>query len=173
MQLFQTAIFGLSRLAAGAAALALVGMVGMILYEIILRYFFSSSTFMLQEMVGYGVATCTFLALGYTLEHRGLIRVNVLLTRVGPGWRRVLEAVSAALTMGAIGMLIWFFWLRVTRHWTRGSVSSSIAEVPLWIPEGVLLLGLGIFWLQLFAYFLRQITGAPPPVPDAEPADGH
>lgn len=173
MQLFQTSVFVISRLGAAIACAILVGIVGLILFEITLRFFFSTSTFVLQEFVGYGVAACTFMSLGYALEHNSLIRVNVLLTRVGPGWRRVLEGVASVLTMWIVAMLMWFFWLRVLRHWNRGSVSNSIAEVPLWIPEGALLLGLAIFWLQLFAYGLRQVTGQMPPVPDTTPADGH
>lgn len=173
MQFFQTVVFAISRFAAAIACALLVGIVALILYEIALRYFFSTSTFVLQEFVGYGVATCTFLSLGYALEHNSLIRVNVLLTRVGPGWLRFLEGLSAVLTMGIVAMLMWFFWLRVLRHWNRGSVSNSIAEIPLWMPEGALLLGLAIFWLQLLAYGLRQITGHAPPVPNTTPADGH
>jgi TRAP-type C4-dicarboxylate transport system permease small subunit len=173
MHLFQTSVFAISRVAAGVACALLVGIVGLILYEIILRFFFATSTYVLQEFVGYGVATCTFLSLGYALEHNSLIRVNVLLNRVGPAWLRVLEALSALMTMVIVGVLIWFFWLRVLRHWNRGTVSNSIAEVPMWIPEGALLLGLGILWLQLMAYGLRQVTGHPPPVANTSPADGH
>jgi TRAP-type C4-dicarboxylate transport system permease small subunit len=119
------------------------------------------------------VATCTFLSLGYSLEHHALIRVNVLLTKVSDLWRRVLEGLAGVLTMGIVGMLMWYFWLRVERHWDRGSTSNSIAEVPLWIPEGALLVGLGVFWLQLFAYTLRQIADTPPLVADTTPAEGH
>lgn len=173
MQMFQTAVFTISRVAAALACAILVGIVALILYEIVLRFFFSTSTFVLQEFVGYGVATCTFLSLGYALEHNALIRVNVLLTKVGDMGRRLLELVAAVLTMGVVGMLMWFFWLRVARHWARGSTSNSIAEVPLWIPEGALLVGLGVFWLQLFAYALRQIANTAPPVADTTPADGH
>lgn len=164
MRQFQEAVFAISRLAAGIACLVLVGMVALILYEIILRYFFASSTFVLNEFIGYGVATCTFLALGYSLEHGSLIRVSVVIGRANGNFRRVLEVFCAALTMIVVGLLIWFFWLRVARHWVRGTTSSSIAEVPMWIPEGAVLLGLAVFWLQLFAYLLRQMADTPPPV---------
>lgn len=171
MRQFQTLVFAISRVSAAVAALALVGMVAHILYEIVLRYFFSTSTFVLDEFVGYGVAACTFLALGYALEHGSLIRVNILLTMTKGAVRRVLEAACAALTMAVISLFIWFFWLRVTRHWSRGTTSSSIAEVPMWIPEGFVLLGLSIFWLQLLAFFLRQLFDLPPPVEQAEPSE--
>lgn len=172
MRQFQTVVFTISRVAAVFAALALVGMVGHILYEIVLRYFFSTSTFVLDEFVGYGVAASTFLALGYALEHGNLIRVNLLLRRTSGIGRRLLEATCAALTLWVISLFIWFFWIRVARHWTRGTTSSSIAEVPMWIPEGLVLVGLSVFWLQLLAFFLRQFWEVPPPVePDEAVAE--
>ncbi|MGY6410438.1 MAG: TRAP transporter small permease subunit [Alkalilacustris sp.] len=164
MDLFQRLVFALSRLGAGVACVLLAGMVALILYEIVLRAAFSSSTFVLSEFVGYAVAGCTFLSLGYALEHGSLIRVNVLLSRLRGGWLRAVEVVCAGLTMIVLSVMIWFFWLRVTRHWTRGTTSGSVADVPMWIPEGVILVGMAIFWLQLLAYAARQITGHPPPV---------
>ncbi|MCE7030025.1 TRAP transporter small permease subunit [Jiella avicenniae] len=170
MRRFQTIVFAISRLAAAISALALVLMVGHILYEIILRYFFATSTFVLDEFVGYGVAACTFMALGYSLEHGNLIRVNLLLARLDGVGRRVVEAGCAALTLGLTSIFIWFFWIRVARNVARGTTSSSIAAVPMWIPEGFVLLGLCVFWLQVFAYFLRQVFDTPPPV-EAETAN--
>lgn len=160
MHLLQTAIFALSRLAGGLAGLLLVAMVLHILLEIVLRAFFSTSTFVLDEFVGYGVAAITFLSLGYTLEHGELIRVNLLLSR-SRGWaRRALEVLAASFTLALLTFLGWFFWFRVMRHVTRGTVSSSIAQVPMWIPEGLVLLGLGLFWLQMLAYLIRMLFGS-------------
>lgn len=160
MRFLQAMIFGLSRTAGAIAGLLLVAMVLHILFEIVLRAFFSSSTYVLDEFVGYGVAAVTFLSLGYTLEHGALIRVNLLLGRL-EGWtRRLLELLAASLTLALLTYFGWFFWIRVVRHWTRGTVSSSIAEVPMWIPEGLVLLGLALFWLQLLAYLLRMLLGA-------------
>ena len=164
MSIVQRTIFGISRIAAFLACVTLIGMVGHILFEIVLRYFFATSTFVLDEFVGYAVAATTFLALGYSLEHGSLIRVNLLIGRTEGAFRRFLEAASALSALFVTSLLVWYFWLRVARHWTRGTVSSSIAEVPMWIPEGAILLGLAVFWLQLLAYLLRQFTGEDPPV---------
>ncbi len=164
MQSFQSAVFAVSRAAAVLACLTLVAMVGHILVEIVMRSFFATSTYVLDEFVGYGVAAVTFLALGYSLEHGSLIRVTLVVGRVQGKVRRFLEILSALATMGVVGLLIWFFWLRTARNWTQNRVSSSIAEVPMWIPEAGILLGLCVFWLQLLAYLLRQIADTPPPV---------
>ena len=66
------------------SAALLVLMVLHILLEIVLRSFFASSTFVLDEFVGYGVAAMTFLSLGYALETDSLIRVQLLLGRSAP-----------------------------------------------------------------------------------------
>jgi TRAP-type C4-dicarboxylate transport system permease small subunit len=169
MRGFQTAAFGLSRIAAGLACLVVILMVLLILYEIVLRTFFASSTYVLDEFAGYGVAAVTFLALGYSFEHGSMIRVGLLVGRLTGKARRALEVFCALATLWVTSLLVWYLGLAVRRSWTRGEVGNSIAEVPQWIPEGLVLLGLGVFWLQLFAYLIRQITGEPPPV-IADPA---
>lgn len=165
MRAFQTFVFGISRAAAALAALIIVAMTLHILYEIVLRSVFSTSTFVLDEFVGYGVAASTFLALGYALEHRSLIRVGLLVGRLQGKPKRVLEAFCALATLWATTLLLYFMGLTAWRSWTRGRTSSSIAEVPSWIPETLVILGLAVFWLQLLAYFLRQFSDVPPPVP--------
>jgi TRAP-type C4-dicarboxylate transport system permease small subunit len=145
-----------------AALLAL--MVLHILLEISLRSFFATSTFVLDEFVGYGVAAMTFLTLGYALEKDALIRVQLVLTGSPAPVRRGLEILGAGLTLALSLFLIGHFWGSVSRNWSRGAVSQSIAEVPLWLPEGLVLLGLALFALQLFAHLLRLVR--PPPVGD-------
>jgi TRAP-type C4-dicarboxylate transport system permease small subunit len=159
---FQAAVSGISRGAAVVAAALLVLMVLHILLEIVLRSFFASSTFVLDELVGYGVAAMTFLALGYALEEGALIRVQLLLARSRPPARRGLEILATGLTLALSLFLVAHFWRSVSRNWSRGAVSQSIAEVPLWLPEGLVLLGLVLFALQLLAYLLRLLQRAEP-----------
>ena len=156
-------VYAISRAAAVAAGGVLLAMTGHIIYEIVLRVVFSTSTFILDEIVGYGVAATTFLALGYALERGGLIRVNLLLKPLGESGitRRVIEVIGIALTLAMIGFQIRYFWRSVTRNWDRGAVSETVAEVPLWIPEGVMLVGLAVFWLHLVIYLLRVLVGLP------------
>jgi TRAP-type C4-dicarboxylate transport system permease small subunit len=154
----------LARTAAWIAALVLVGMIGHILYEITLRALFSSSTFVLDEFVGYGVAATTFLALPYAFERGELIRVNLLLNALDQASlaRRLVEFLCVTATLWVIAFAIQYFWHSVSRNFARGTVSSSVAEVPLWIPEGLMLLGLAIFCFHLLVYLLRILVGQRP-----------
>jgi TRAP-type C4-dicarboxylate transport system permease small subunit len=149
-------IDSLSKLGAAIAALSLVGMVSFILLEIVLRTVFDSSTFIMDEMVGYGVAAATFLALPYALAQGSIIRVELFLGHVTGKNRRLLEVFSCLVGLGVTWLLISFIWVRVARAWTRHSVSSSIAEVPMWIPQGIILVGLCLLFLQFIALLIRQ-----------------
>tara|TARA_R110001583_G_scaffold32107_1_gene109711 strand:+ start:46272 stop:46778 length:507 start_codon:yes stop_codon:yes gene_type:complete len=149
-------IDSLSKLGAAIAALSLVGMVSFILLEIVLRTVFDSSTFIMDEMVGYGVAAATFLALPYALAQGSIIRVELFLGHVTGKNRKLLEVFSCLVGLGVTWLLISFIWVRVARAWARHSVSSSIAEVPMWIPQGIILVGLCLLFLQFIALLIRQ-----------------
>lgn len=154
----------MTRIANGAAAIAatiLVLMIGHILLEIILRSFFDTSTYVLDEFVGYAVASMTFLTLAYALRDGTLIRVNLLLGRLSGSPRRWIEIGCSSLVFVLFSYILFFFFKTWKRDWDRNAVSGSIAEVPLWIPEGIVVIGLTIFVLQLLVYTIRTILGSP------------
>ncbi|NNE21618.1 MAG: TRAP transporter small permease [Rhizobiales bacterium] len=151
----------INRTAGGIAALLLVYILCHILYEIVLRVGFSSSTYVLDEFVGYAVAAMTFLSLGYALDTGGMIRVDIALGRMRGKPRRVMELICVTATFLMTCFCAWYMWSDVKRNWVRGSVSESVAEVPLWIPTGAVWLGLTLFALQLLFYFIRIVRGGP------------
>ena len=101
--------------------------------------------------------------MGYALERGGLIRVNLLLKVLGETGiaRRIVEVAGIVLTLAVIGFQIRYFWRSVARNWDRGAVSETVAEVPMWIPEGIMLVGLVVFWIHIAVYLLRVLTGMP------------
>ncbi len=161
MHAIQRAVFAVSRLAAWLSGLILIAMVVHILVEIVLRSFFDTSTYVLDEFIGYGVAAMTFLTLAYALEEGSLIRVNIVLSRTRGRARRGLEILCAGSTLVLACYLGWYVFRNWKRDWDRGAVSPSIAEVPMWIPEGLVLVGFVLFVLQLAAYLVRLVAGGP------------
>ena len=160
MKAFQRTASFLSKVGVFFAVIILVLMVAHILVEIVMRTFFATSTFVLDEMVGYGVAGLAYLALGSTLEHGGLIRVNLLLTHLKPDRapRRWVELACAGFTLVAMGIAAWFFGRSVVFNFRDGFTSGTIADLPIWIPEAFVFAGMTVFWIQLVAYTLRVLT---------------
>lgn len=66
------------------------------------------------------------------------------------------------MTLALTLFLAGYFWRTLYRDFERGTVSYSIAEVPLWIPEGLVFIGLALFALQLVSYLVGLLMGEPP-----------
>ncbi len=152
----------MSDLGMAASVAVVVAMASLILTEVTLRTLFATSTYVMDELIGYGIAAASFLALGQSLARGGLIRMNLLIGRMRPGGplRAAVEVVCVAFGLFATGMALFYFARNMVRNYVRGYVSETIAQVPLWLPEVFVVAGLAIFLLQLFSYLIRILTGS-------------
>ena len=144
----------ISKLAAVLGGTVLIAMVVHVLVEIILRAAFATSTFVLEEFLGYGVAAVTCLSLGYALASGALIRVSFVLNWLDLSARRYLEIFATLIALSCTAFLSWYIYFKMMRNFTRGTVSATIAQVPAWIPEAIVLTGFLVLALQLFARLL-------------------
>ncbi|MCE8026672.1 TRAP transporter small permease [Billgrantia aerodenitrificans] len=143
----------MNRIGAIVAILLILYMLGHILLEIFLRMF-GGSTFIMDEYIGYAVAVMTFMGLPYVLEKGGLIRVSLLLERIPEKHHWPLEFFSSAITAACFIWMSLFWFRNVQRSYTRGIISDTLAETPIWIPEGAVLLGM---WLIALTLVLRAL----------------
>lgn len=132
------------------AGLILVYAVCHIFLETVLRSLFSTSTHVLDEFIGFAILSITFLSLAWTLRSGGMIRVNFLITRL-PGFvQRMIEVVVSWTAFGFTFYFCTFLLRNFLKNWRRGAVSESVAEIPLWIPDLIVLIGANLLVLQLF-----------------------
>lgn len=131
------------------AAALIVYMLVHISVEIVLRAFFDTSTFVLEEFVGYALGAMVFLALAATHTEDRLIRVKLLRNATGKRTQAFADLIAniAALCAGLLlfGALFNIF----TRNWRFGITSASFAETPLWIPQMFIIAGLGFYLMRL------------------------
>ena len=153
------AIGWLSRVAAAAAGIILIYVLGHTLVEITLRTLFSRSTNVVIEYAGYGLAAMTYLALSDAMRSGSLIRVGVLLERLPKAARRLLDAWCVLVTLLATLFVIWFVWVDMSRSWTRDFYTESVIPLPAWLPPIGLLLGLAIFALDLSLHLVLILRG--------------
>ncbi|WP_170426411.1 TRAP transporter small permease subunit [Ruegeria arenilitoris] len=144
----------IANMAAGSAALVMVVITLHILLEITLRALFSTSTHVLDEFAAYGIAAMTFLALAQALSSGSIIRVSLLFSKAPKQVQRLLELFAILTTLTVSCGIAWLVLRSITRNIKRGAVSETVAQVPLWIPEAVVLLGLSVFILTLLVRLL-------------------
>lgn len=167
MRFFLTFSAWLTRCGGVVSAGFLVYAVLHVLLDIVLRVGFGTSTHIMTEFVGYAVGGMTFLALAYTEEHHGLIRVGLLRSRLSEHNGIRLDVACLGLTAMICGFIAYYIWLMVKRDYIRGRLSIGMAEIPMWIPQAIMLAGLIVFLLQLLSSIIRLLNGQRQPNTEA------
>jgi TRAP-type C4-dicarboxylate transport system permease small subunit len=102
-----------------------------------------------DDIVAWLCAAASFLALGHTFRHGELVRVGLLLDRVGPGARRVMEIVSLAVAALFVGYMLWAVTNFVYESWKFKEVAQGLIKVPIWIPQLTFLVGAAILFVAI------------------------
>jgi TRAP-type C4-dicarboxylate transport system permease small subunit len=149
-------------LAVWISAALLVYIVCHISVEIVLRSFFATSTFSMDEFVGYAIGSMTFLSLAHTFRHRKHIRVSILQSFIKGRAAIAIELICIAFTFGITLFLARYIWRALARDFTRGTVSPTLTETPIWLIDSAIFIGLILFMTQLLASsFLTVKDGVP------------
>ena len=123
------------------------------------------------EIAGYAMAASIFLALAHTFHSGGHIRVNLLLTHVGPRLRRALEYWCLSFLAVVGGLFAVFSIKLVMDSYAFGDVSTGMMSVPLWIPQISMALGALLLEAAVIEEFVHVARGHEPRYVPAEGAD--
>ena len=130
--------------------------------EIVMRSFFSASTFSMDEFVGYAIGSMTFLSLAHTFRHRKHIRVSILQSFIKGRTEIVVELLCITFTFGITLFLARYIWRTLARDFSRGTVSPTLTETPIWLIDSAIFIGLVLFLLQLLtSAWLAVSDGVP------------
>ncbi len=151
----------LSLFGAWVSAFLLVYMVCHILTEIFFRTVLDSSTYSLDEFVGYAVAAMTFLSLGHAFQRKSLIRVNILTNAIRGKLFQFVEVLCIIFTFSIMAFFARYIWRSLSRNYERGTVSPTLTETPIWIVETVFFIGLCIFLIQMLVSVLSVVFKKP------------
>ena len=149
-------------LAVWISAALLVYIVCHIAFEIVLRSFFATSTFSMDEFVGYAIGSMTFLSLAHTFRHRKHIRVSVLQSFIKGRAAIAVELICIVFTFGITLFMARYIWRTLARDFSRGTVSPTLTETPILLIDSAIFIGLVLFMTQLLSSaFLTIKDGAP------------
>jgi TRAP-type C4-dicarboxylate transport system permease small subunit len=144
--------------AAWLAALAMIGVLAMVLLAIVSRQlgFHVPGT---DAYAGYSMAAAGFLALAHTLKHNEHIRVTLVLGRLQGKAKHLLEmwALTAAVLLAAL-----FAFYSVRLAWQShvlNDVSTGNDATRLWIPQLAMAVGTVVLLVAFIDEWWLELTG--------------
>jgi len=144
--------------AAWLAALAMIGVLAMVLLSIVSRqlHFHVPGT---DAYAGYAMAAAGFLALAHTLKRKEHIRVTLLLQHLRGRAHRALEiwALSAGVLLS--GLFAFYSVRLVVVSRQLNDISTSNDATPLWIPQLAMAVGTVILFIALLDEWVLELKG--------------
>lgn len=141
------------------AIASLILMMVLITVEVVLRKFFSTSTKIAHDFSAHFYVAIVLFGLAETLAAGKHLRVTVFLDRFQRQVRSVINKINAIIGIILILLLLWFSTGFVISSYERGGMIGTIVEIPEFIPEMFIPVGLFFFTLQLFVHLIREFKG--------------
>ena len=152
----------LDRLYTGSGVLAAVCVFG--IFALMLAQAFGREAGILirgaEDIVAWLCAAASFLALGHTFRHGELVRVGLLLERLPPRGRRLMELFALGVTALFVAYMLWAVSRFIYESWQFNEVAQGLIRVPIWIPQMTFLIGVAIFFIavldELFSVLKKE-----------------
>lgn len=141
------------------AGVLLIASITLNFANVVGRYFFNNSIFWAEEIMLYLMVGCVFLGNGPVAWGGRQIRMDVIVAMMPEKVRDALHVVAElVLIVTAIAIIV--FSLPVVHQLYNFDQRSQSAELPLYIPQSMIPIGLGIMALMVT---IRLITGGERP----------
>jgi TRAP-type C4-dicarboxylate transport system permease small subunit len=152
------ALDGLYGLAAGLAALFMVGLLVMVLLSVLGRQlgFHVRGT---DAYAGYLMAACGFLALAHTLKRGEHIRVSLLLSKLKGLPQKALELWALGASAGLAGLMAFYSCRLVMQSLQFNDISTGNDATPLWIPQLSMAVGTVVLTVALLDEWVLEWRG--------------
>lgn len=128
-------------------------------YSVFSRYLLKASTDWQDEASVFLLVGATFLCSAFVQALRGHIGIEFL-GGVLPAWANRIRLALVDLACTAFcAFFTWKSWTLLHEAWVDGQTTSSSWAPPLWIPYGLMALGMSLLTLQLLLQFIARLNG--------------
>jgi len=153
------AVDRLSVLASRASAVVLVLMMGLIGLEVCLREIVGTSTKVAHDFSGYMLVAVALWSAAEVMSGDKHINVTVVTERLRPGMQRQLRRMGYVVTLVLVALLFASSAGLVLRSLQTGMVTGGLYQIPVFIPQLAIPIGLFFLMLQLLVNTLRLFWG--------------
>ena len=116
-------------------------------YGVILRYIHIRPPIWILQYTEYALLWITFLGAAWLLRKGGHIRIDTVITRLGPKTQKIIEVIIAILGFVVCIVIVWFGTEKTLEFYKRGILDVKGVIVPLY--PLFLIIPLGGFMLLL------------------------
>ncbi len=138
------------------AGALVIGLMVCISADVTARYLFKSPISWVFESTEYGLLYITFLGAAWLLRRDGHVRVDVVLNRLSPQPRLILEIITFLILAGICFMLFWYGTQVTIDNFKRGILSVKYYEVPKFIFLAVIPLGSLLLFIESIKKIINQ-----------------
>lgn len=162
LDLAERALARLNQLILKLSMLALLAAAIILSASVFLRYYLHAPTDWQDEAAVFLLVGATFLCGAFVQQQRGHVGIESLAGLL-PAWANRLRQLFCDVMSGLFCLFFaWKSWTLFHEAWVDGQTTSSTWAPPLWIPYGVMALGMSLLVLQLLVQTLRHLaTGVP------------
>jgi TRAP-type mannitol/chloroaromatic compound transport system permease small subunit len=135
----------ISQAAATVGGLAVIGVAVIVCAEVVLRNVFNFGLSAATELSSYVLAVTSAWAFSYAVLRRVHVRVDALVRLFPARVIAWLDLLALLALCWLASMMLWYgasvFWFSFVKR----STAMTPMQTPMWIPQGLWLLGLGLF----------------------------
>jgi TRAP-type C4-dicarboxylate transport system permease small subunit len=152
-------------LAATNHAMAVLGMIALLVascvltYSVVSRYFLHASTDWQDEAAVFCLVGATFLCSAFVQELRGHIGIEAVASVLPAYVNRARVLFVDALCLGFCALFAWKSCTLLHEAWVDKQTTSSSWAPPLWIPYGLMAGGMILLTLQLAVQLAARVNG--------------
>jgi TRAP-type C4-dicarboxylate transport system permease small subunit len=133
-------------------------------YSAVVRYFFKVPTDWQDEMAVFLLIGVTFMCGGYVQSLRGHVGIQVLAGVLPPRLNQFRLVLVDILSFAFCGFFAWKSWALLLEAIHEGQTTSSTWGAPLWVPYGLMTVGMTLLSVRLASQLLMRFFLPSPPV---------
>ena len=141
------------------AAVWIVAIMFLVVGDVLGRNLFHKPITGTPEIVKHSLVGITFLQIAHVLMKGRHIRSTVVLDRLSPGGKMVLEIFAGILGIVIFGLLFYAELGPAWKAYTRGEFESDLLKIPTWPTHLIILIGSFFMMIQFVKHISDQWRG--------------
>ncbi len=113
-----------------AASLIALAIIGLMAANVFLRYSLSAGAMWAQELEWHLLAALILFGMSYSLQRGENVRVDIFYSKFSGPTKKIVDIVSALLTMILAGLVIWLSWKYVGQSFAINEQSPDPGGLP-------------------------------------------